>query len=65
MAYTTHLQQVLQYLKQGGKLKPPAGATGAALSAPTPPTSPFGKPTSEAPKGTVRMPSGPPPKMSK
>lgn len=33
MAYTTHIQQVLAYLKQGNKILPPAGTV---LPQPTP-----------------------------
>jgi hypothetical protein len=65
MAYTTQLQQVIQYLKQGGKLKPPAGAAGASPASPTPPALPYGNKPSEVGKPAGRMPNGPPPKMSK
>jgi hypothetical protein len=65
MAYTTHLQQVIQYLKQGGKIKPAAGAAGTLQPDPTPPALPFGNKPGEAGKPAARMPSGPPPKMSK
>jgi hypothetical protein len=65
MAYTTQLQQVIQYLKQGGKIKPPAGAAGASQPSPAPAALPFGNKPSEAGKPVGRMPSGPPPKMSK
>lgn len=65
MAYTTHLQQVLQYLKQGGKIQPPAGAAGASQPTPTPPALPFGNAPSEPGKAKGRMPNATPPKMSK
>lgn len=65
MAYTTDLQQVLQYIRQGGKLKPAAGAAGAPSAQPAPTAFPYGKPPSGADKPKGRMPSGPPPKMSK
>ena len=65
MAYTTHLQQVLQYLKQGGKIKPPAGSPVSVSQPATAPALPYGNTLSEAGKPKGRMPNGNPPKMSK
>lgn len=57
MAYTTHLQQVIQYLKQGGKMQPPAGTPVAVAPPATAPALPYGntpqgaeKPGKQAPK---------------
>jgi len=50
MAYTTELQRVVQYLKAGGKIKPPAGALQAQAAAPTPTPGPFVGVVSDAAK---------------
>lgn len=51
MPYSTELQQIIAYLKQGGKIKPP-------------PAKPAIEPT-QRPKqiGVPQMPVAPPPKM--
>ena len=65
MAYTTNLQQVLQYLKAGGKLQPAAGAGAVGTPQTQPPALPFGNAPSGASKQRGGMPMGPPPKVSK
>lgn len=65
MAYATELQQIIQHLRQGGKLKPHGVAAGKASKAPAPPTSPFGKPPQQGAKAVGGMPLGPPPKQAK
>ncbi len=53
MAYTTDLQQVIAYLKQGSKLKPP------------PAKPPVEHPTRPVQQGAPHMPISGPPKVSK
>ena len=59
MAYTTQLQQVIAYLKNGGKITPPTGPV-PVMPQVQPPALPFGN----TPVGAAK-PGKPPPKVSK
>lgn len=57
MPYTTHLQQVLAYLKQGNRLQPPAGAALPEAA----PVNPLAVIANQGAQLRGNLPAGPPP----